>query len=71
MVTNPNIIIADEPTGAVDESTGKQILGILKELNEEGKTVIIVTHDMDIASQTNRKIVISDGKIISDEKVGE
>lgn len=70
LVTTPNIIIADEPTGAVDENTGKQILKILKDLNKEGKTVIIVTHDMDIANQTNRKIVISDGKIISDEKVG-
>ncbi len=70
LVTNPNIIIADEPTGAVDEKTGVQIMDILKNLNNEGKTVIIVTHDMELANQTKRKIVISDGKIVSDEKVG-
>ena len=70
LVTNPNVVIADEPTGALDEKTGKQIMEILKELNNEGKTVILVTHDLDLANQSKRKIVISDGRIISDEKVG-
>ncbi len=71
LVTNPQIIIADEPTGALDEATGIQIMNILKELNKEGKTVIVVTHDIDIANQARRKITVSDGKIISDVKVGE
>ena len=57
--------------GALDEATGIQIMKILKELNKEGKTVLIVTHDMDLANQADRKIVISDGKIISDTKAGE
>lgn len=66
LVTNPDIIIADEPTGALDENTGKQIISILKDLNQKGKTVIIVTHDLDIANVANRKILIKDGKIESD-----
>ena len=70
LVTNPKIIMADEPTGALDEATGIQIMNILKELNEEGKTVLLVTHDMELANQAKRKIVISDGKIISDSKGG-
>jgi ABC-type lipoprotein export system ATPase subunit len=57
--------------GALDEATGTQIMQILKELNDEGKTIIVVTHDIDIANQAKRKITVSDGKIISDVKVGE
>jgi putative ABC transport system ATP-binding protein len=71
LVTDPKIIMADEPTGALDEATGIQIMEILKELNRNGKTVLLVTHDMDLANQAKRKIVISDGAIISDTKVGE
>ena len=68
LVTNPDIILADEPTGALDQKTGKQILNILKDLNEKGKTVIIVTHDLDLANNCKRIITISDGRIISDNK---
>jgi ABC-type lipoprotein export system ATPase subunit len=57
--------------GALDEATGNQIMDILKSLNQEGKTIIVVTHDIDIANQAKRKITVSDGKIISDVKVGE
>ncbi len=71
LVTNPKIIMADEPTGALDEATGIQIMNLLEELNKEGKTVLLITHDMDLAKRAKRKIVISDGKIISDTKVGE
>ena len=67
LVTNANIIIADEPTGALDKKPGKEILTILFELNKEGKTVIIVTHDLEIANQIDRKIIISDGKILEDK----
>lgn len=67
LVTNANIIIADEPTGALDKKTGEEILKILFELNKEGKTVIIVTHDLEIANQIDRKIIISDGKILEDK----
>lgn len=68
LVTDPKIIMADEPTGALDEATGIQIMEILKELNAQGKTILLVTHDMDLANQAKRKIVLSDGKIISDSK---
>lgn len=70
LVTNPDVILADEPTGALDEKTGKQILEILKDLNKKGKTVIIVTHDLELSKMTNRTITLSDGMIISDERIG-
>ena len=70
LVTNPKVIMADEPTGALDEATGIQIVEILKELNQEGKTILLITHDSDLAKMANRKIVLSDGMIIQDEKEG-
>ena len=69
LATNPNIILADEPTGALDSNNGKQLLNIITNLNKEGKTVIIITHDMSIASLCNRMIQMKDGKIISDKEV--
>lgn len=66
LVTEANIIIADEPTGALDKKTGDEILKILLNLNREGKTIIIVTHDPEISKQVKRNIIISDGKIIED-----
>lgn len=68
LVNDPEIIIADEPTGALDEQTGKQIIAILKALHEQGKTVIMVTHDMDIAALSKRRITLADGRIIRDEQ---
>ncbi len=68
LVTNPDIILADEPTGALDVKTGKQILSILTDLNKKGKTVIIVTHDLDLSKQTRRVVTLFDGKIISDKE---
>lgn len=70
LVTNPKVIMADEPTGALDEATGIQIVEILKELNQEGKTILLITHDSDLAKMAKRKIVLSDGMIIQDEKEG-
>lgn len=58
-----NIILADEPTGALDSKTGEEIMNVLKELNGMGKTVIIVTHNMDIAKQTDRILEMEDGRI--------
>ena len=66
IVNDPQIILADEPTGALDKKTGEQVMQIFKELNREGKTVIIVTHDVSIAEQCNRIIRIEDGMIIKD-----
>jgi len=64
----PPIILADEPTGNLDSGSSKEIMGILKELHEEGRTVIIITHDNDIATQAKRIIKIMDGRIESDTK---
>ena len=64
--TNADIILADEPPGALDQKTGHEVLELLKEINKSGKTVIIVTHDEGIAKMTNRIITISDGKIVGD-----
>ncbi|MGL4774744.1 MAG: ABC transporter ATP-binding protein [Clostridium sp.] len=66
IVNDPQIILADEPTGALDKKNGEQVMRIFKELNQEGKTIIIVTHDVSIAEQCNRIIRIEDGMIINE-----
>lgn len=70
-VNHPSIILADEPTGALDTKTGEQIMELLTELNREGKTIIMVTHEPEIAAFAKRQIVIRDGVISSDTKKGE
>ena len=67
LVNDPRIILADEPTGNLDSKSQEEIIAILKRLNEEGKTVIIVTHEKEVASCAKRIIYVRDGKIISDE----
>jgi putative ABC transport system ATP-binding protein len=69
IVNNPDIILADEPTGALDKNNGLEVLKLLKELNDEGKTVIIVTHDEKVAKVCKRLITIEDGKIENDVEV--
>ena len=66
LVNDPSIILADEPTGALDTKTGSQIMELLVELNEEGKTIIMLTHEPEIAAYAKRQIVIRDGVISSD-----
>ncbi len=66
LVNNPAIILADEPTGNLDSRTSIEVMEIFQKLNEEGKTIILVTHEPDIASFTKRHIVFRDGKIKSD-----
>ncbi|MBQ2983005.1 MAG: ABC transporter ATP-binding protein [Lachnospiraceae bacterium] len=65
IVNNPSILLADEPTGALDVKTSAEIMGVFKELNEQGITVIIITHDMEVAEGCERVIEISDGRIKS------
>lgn len=67
LVTKPEIILADEPTGALDSKTGKEVMGMIKELNKEGNTIILITHDRDIAKQAKRIVTVMDGRITSDE----
>lgn len=68
---NPPVILADEPTGALDSKTGHEVLEFLRQLNAEGTTVILITHDNSIAANTRRIIRIQDGKIVSDTAAKE
>lgn len=66
IATQPPIIMADEPTGALDSKTGHEVLGFLQQLNREGSTIILITHDNGIAATAKRMVRISDGRVIED-----
>lgn len=68
LVNNPDIIIADEPTGALDSKTSEEIIDIFKELNKEGITIILITHDINVANKANRIVKIFDGEVKEAEK---
>ena len=67
LANDPDVILADEPTGNLDSKTGKEIIDFLKELNKQGKTIIMVTHDLNVAKQARRIIHIIDGKIMKND----
>ena len=69
LITNPPLILADEPTGNLDSSSGKEIMEIFHKLNDNGNTIVLITHDNGVAAQTKRIIKIQDGKLIEVESV--
>jgi putative ABC transport system ATP-binding protein len=71
LVNDPVLILADEPTGALDTRTGVEIMGIFQDLNRRGITVVLVTHEPDIARFAHRALSFRDGRLIRDERVAE
>ncbi len=69
LVNSPSILLADEPTGNLDSQTGEEIMGVFERLHQQGNTIILVTHEHDIAQHAHRSIFIKDGKIFSDQAV--
>jgi putative ABC transport system ATP-binding protein len=69
LVNNPSILLADEPTGALDTVTGNEIMGLFERLWQQGNTIVLVTHEADIAARAHRIIHIRDGKVEQDEKI--
>ena len=69
LITDPKIILADEPTGALDSKTTYDIMKLLQDINREGKTIIVVTHEPDVAAETKRNVILKDGIIESDEYI--
>lgn len=68
LINNPDIILADEPTGNLDSSTAAEIMELIKQLHQQGQTIIMVTHEQDIAAYANRVVTLRDGRIIDDFK---
>ncbi len=69
LVNDPTVLFADEPTGNLDSKASEEIMGIFQDLNNEGVTIVMVTHELDIAEHTKRMIVCKDGEIIEDKKI--
>ncbi|HUH36064.1 MAG TPA: ABC transporter ATP-binding protein [Moheibacter sp.] len=69
LAAQPKLLLADEPTGALDSKTSKEVMRLIQEINDEGKTILMVTHEDDIARMCKRIVRLKDGMIISDEKV--
>lgn len=69
LVNQPSLLLADEPTGNLDSQTSIEIMGVFQKLNEEGITIVMVTHELDIARYTKRMVILRDGKVVTDEKV--
>ena len=68
IVTNPSLVLADEPTGNLDSRSTGEVLRIFARLNEEGRTVVLITHEPDVASEATRVITLSDGRIVQDRE---
>ena len=70
LANKPDLLLADEPTGALDQATGQEVLALFDQLNDEGLTIMLVTHDAGVAARAKRRIVFTDGKIVSDDPSG-
>lgn len=68
VVTSPALILADEPTGALDSRSGQQVMEILQEMNAEGRTIVLITHDRNVAASASRLVQLHDGRIVDDER---
>jgi len=69
LVNQPSLLLADEPTGNLDSQTSIEIMGVFQKLNDDGITIVMVTHELDVARYTKRMIILRDGKILTDERV--
>jgi putative ABC transport system ATP-binding protein len=67
LVAGPKVILADEPTGALDSKTTKEIMALLKEIHARGNTIVVVTHEQDVAAQTERQIILKDGQVTTSQ----
>jgi putative ABC transport system ATP-binding protein len=68
LANRPDLVLADEPTGALDQATGNEVLALFEQLNAEGLTLVVVTHDAKVAAHAKRRIAFTDGRIVSDER---
>ena len=69
MASQPKVLLADEPTGALDSNTSNEVMGLIQQINNEGKTILVVTHELDIAHMCKRIVTLRDGVIVEDQKV--
>ena len=71
MVTEPKVLLADEPTGALDSKTSHEVMNLIQEINNSGKTILVVTHEEDIAEMCKRIVRLKDGIIVEDKKLNK
>ena len=69
MASNPKVLLADEPTGALDSTTSREVMALIQRINDEGKTILVVTHEHDIANMCKRIVHLKDGIIVEDKKI--
>ena len=69
LASKPKVLLADEPTGALDSTTSHEVMDLIQKINQEGKTILVVTHELDIAQMCKRIVKLKDGVIVEDKKV--